>query len=80
MATGAHRALSDTRDRYYADYCFADLSSDVVRAPLSIADEARAIDGVVQAEPRIVKLGRPEIEAWTNLRPCCLSRCRRTTG
>lgn len=62
LGNGAHRALSDTRDRYYTDYRFADLSTDVVRAPLSLVDEIRAIDGVLRAEPRIVKLGRPEME------------------
>lgn len=62
LGDGAHRALSDTRDRYYADHRFADLFSDVVRAPLGLVDAVRAIDGVVQVEARIVKLGRPEIE------------------
>lgn len=61
LGSGAHRALTETRDRHYADYRFADLSSDVVRAPLSLMREVRAIEGVMQAEPRIVKLGRPEI-------------------
>ncbi|MCZ8336380.1 MAG: FtsX-like permease family protein [Rhodobacteraceae bacterium] len=61
LGNGAHRALSDTRDRYYADYRFADLFSDVVRAPLALVDDIRAIDGVIQVEPRIVKLARPEI-------------------
>ena len=62
LGNGAHRALSDTRDLYYADYRFADLFSDVVRAPLSLVDDIRAIDGVLEVEPRIVKLGRPDIE------------------
>lgn len=62
LGSGAHRALTDTRDRYYADYRFADLSTDVVRAPLSLVNTIRAVDGVLQAEPRIIKLGRPEIE------------------
>lgn len=62
LGNGAHRALSDTRDRYYADYGFADLFSDVVRAPLALVEDVYAIDGVLQVEPRIVKLGRPEIE------------------
>jgi putative ABC transport system permease protein len=65
LGNGAHRALSDTRDRYYQDYRFADLSSDVVRAPLALINDIRAIDGVIQADPRIVKLGRPEIEGMT---------------
>lgn len=62
LGNGAHRALSETRDRYYADYRFADLSSDLVRAPVSVLDDIRAIDGVLQVEGRIVKQGRPEIE------------------
>lgn len=62
LGNGAHRALSDTRARYYDDYRFADLSSDVVRAPIALLDEIRALDGVIQAEPRIVKLARPEME------------------
>ena len=61
LGSGAHRALSDTRDRYYTEYRFADLATDVVRAPLSLVDEIRAIEGVIQAEPRIVKLARPEL-------------------
>ncbi|MEN9410174.1 MAG: hypothetical protein RL216_2148 [Pseudomonadota bacterium] len=61
LGNGAHRALSDTRDRYYSEYRFADLFSDVVRAPLSLVDEIRAIDGVIGVEARIVKLARPEI-------------------
>lgn len=62
LGDGAYRALSDTRDRYYADYRYAMLFSDVVRAPLSLVDDIAEIAGVLQVEPRIVKLGRPEIE------------------
>lgn len=61
LGNGAHQALSDTRARYYADYHFANLSSDVVRAPLAIVGDLGAIDGVLQAEARILRLGRPEI-------------------
>lgn len=62
LGNGAHRALTDTRDRYYADYRFADLFSDVVRAPLALVEDIRSIDGVLQVDPRIVKIGRPEID------------------
>lgn len=61
LGNGAHRALSETRDRYYTDYRFADLFSDVVRAPLSLVEDMRRIEGVIRVEARIVKLGRPEI-------------------
>lgn len=62
LGNGAHQALSDTRARYYADYRFADLFSDLVRAPLALVDDIAALDGVLQVDARIVKLGRPEIE------------------
>lgn len=62
LGNGAHRALSDTRDRYYADYHFADTFTDVTRAPLALARDIGAIDGVMTVEARIVKLGRPEID------------------
>jgi len=63
LGTGAYSSLSDTRDRYYADYRFADVFADLTRAPLSLLAEVQAIDGVLQAEARIVKLGQPEIPA-----------------
>lgn len=62
LGNGAQRALEDTRDRYYAEYRFADLFSDVVRAPLALVKDIAAIDGVLQVEARIAKLGRPEID------------------
>lgn len=57
LGNGAYSALSDTRARYYADYRFADVFADVTRAPRALLDEVRAIDGVLAAEARIVKLG-----------------------
>lgn len=62
LGNGAHSALSETRDRYYDEFRFADLFTDVVRAPLTLVKDVFEIDGVLQVEPRIVKLGRPEIE------------------
>ena len=61
LGNGAHSALSDTRARYYDDYRFADVFADVTRAPLALLDDIRAIDGVVAAEGRIVKLGLLEM-------------------
>lgn len=57
LGNGAYSALSDTRARYYDDYRFADVFADVTRAPRTLLDEVRAIDGVLAAEARIVKLG-----------------------
>lgn len=65
LGNGAHEALSDTRARYYADYRFADVFADLTRAPLSLLAEVSALDGVLAAEVRIVKLGRPELPDLT---------------
>ena len=65
LGNGAHAALSDTRARYYADYRFADVFADLTRAPLSLLAEVSALDGVLAAEARIVKLGRPELPDLT---------------
>jgi putative ABC transport system permease protein len=57
LGNGAYSSLSETRARYYDAYRFADVFADVTRAPRSLLDEVRAIDGVLAAEARIVKLG-----------------------
>ncbi|KAA5804500.1 ABC transporter permease [Alkalicaulis satelles] len=46
-------SLSETRAAYYERYRFADLWAPVVRAPLPLAMELRAIDGVASVETRI---------------------------
>lgn len=56
LGNGAFASLSDTRTRYYDSYRFADVFADVTRAPLALLDEVRAIDGVLTAEARVVKL------------------------
>lgn len=61
LGNGAHASLADTRARYYADYRFADIFADLTRAPLSLLAEVQAIDGVLSAEARIVKLGQPDL-------------------
>lgn len=57
LGSGAYASLSETRARYYQDHRFADVFADVTRAPLSLLAEVSALDGVLQAEARIVKLG-----------------------
>ncbi len=47
-------SLQRTRAAYYADYRFADMFAGVTRAPLSIASRIRDIDGVAQADVRVV--------------------------
>lgn len=57
LGNGAYSSLSDTRAHYYEAYRFADVFADVTRAPRALMGEIKAIDGVVEAEARIVKLG-----------------------
>ena len=57
LGNGAYSSLSETRARYYDTYRFADVFADVTRAPRAVMAEIRAIDGVLAAEARIVKLG-----------------------
>lgn len=57
LGNGAYSSLSETRARYYDSYRFADVFADVTRAPRALLGEIRAIDGVLAAEARIVKLG-----------------------
>lgn len=65
LGNGAHRSLTETRALYYAEYRFADVFADVTRAPLALLGDVAAIDGVLEAEARIVKLGRPELPGMT---------------
>lgn len=57
LGNGAYASLYETRARYYEDYRFADVFADVTRAPRALLAEVEAIDGVLAAEARIVKLG-----------------------
>ncbi|WP_216842482.1 ABC transporter permease [Tabrizicola piscis] len=57
LGNGAYASLSETRDRYYDSYRFADVFADVTRAPRALMGEIGDIDGVLAAEARIVKLG-----------------------
>lgn len=66
LGNGAFASLSDTRDRYYIYNRFADVFADVTRAPQALLAEIAAIDGVLAAEGRIVKLGRPELPGMAN--------------
>lgn len=58
----AYRSLKASRDDYYRDYAFADLFSEMKRAPLDIARKIERIPGVLRAEPRIVIDGLIDLE------------------
>jgi putative ABC transport system permease protein len=57
LGNGAYASLFETRARYYEDYRFADIFADVTRAPRALLGEVKDIEGVLDAEARIVKLG-----------------------
>lgn len=61
LGNGAYDSLSQTRARYYAENRFADVFASVTRAPLALFAEVAEIEGVVEAEARIVKLGIPDL-------------------
>lgn len=63
LGNGAYASLSDTRARYYDGYRFADIIADVTRAPMALLEEVRAIDGVLAAEARVVRLGLLDLPA-----------------
>jgi putative ABC transport system permease protein len=47
-------SLERSQDKYYRQYRFADVFAQVKRAPLSLADEIAALEGVQQVQTRIV--------------------------
>lgn len=57
LANGAYHSLEETRAAFYDRHRFADLFATLTRAPLSLIDRIREIDGVAAAEGRIAKLG-----------------------
>jgi putative ABC transport system permease protein len=61
LGIGAHDSLFQTRERYYIDNRFADIFATVTRAPLHIARDIAAIDGVRTVETRIVKLALADV-------------------
>jgi putative ABC transport system permease protein len=61
LGNGAYSSLTETRARYYDTSRFADVFADVTRAPRALLADIKAIDGVLDAEARIVKLARPDL-------------------
>lgn len=61
MTFGAMVSLRDTRDRYYERYRFADVFSQLRRAPLQVAARIGAIPGVAEWETRITRYAALDI-------------------
>jgi putative ABC transport system permease protein len=62
LGNGAYASLFETRARYYEENRFADVFADVIRAPKALLGEVAKIEGVMDAEARIVKLGLLDIQ------------------
>jgi putative ABC transport system permease protein len=62
LGNGAYSSLHETRARYYEENRFADVFADLTRAPRALLAEVRDIEGVLDAEARIVRLGLLDIE------------------
>jgi putative ABC transport system permease protein len=50
----AYASLQLTQQRYYDQFRFADVFASLVRAPLSLADDLRAVPGVAALDARVV--------------------------
>jgi putative ABC transport system permease protein len=62
LGNGAYASLHETRARYYEENRFADVFADVTRAPRTILADIEEIEGVLDAEARIVKLGLLDLD------------------
>jgi len=61
LMTASYGELHDSLDRYYREYRFGDLLVQVRRAPASVVDVIRGIDGVAAAEGRLMFDARMEV-------------------
>ena len=64
MSLSAMQAITDTAEAYYERYRFANVFASAKRAPLELAREIAAIDGVQTAIPRIVKFATVDVEGF----------------
>src|SRR5687767_11020962 len=66
MATSTLESLLLTRDRFYADYGFADVWAGAKRAPEGLAARIAALDGVQTVETRIVAPANLSLEGFAD--------------
>lgn len=64
LGVGATRALTDTRDAYYATNRFADVFATVTRAPRSLEPAIAAIDGVLAVDLGIRRLAVFDVDGF----------------
>ncbi|HET6603051.1 MAG TPA: FtsX-like permease family protein [Xanthomonadaceae bacterium] len=66
MSQSTYESLEGTRDRFYRDYAMADVWAAVKRAPESVVQRARGIQGVRLVESRLVAAGNLEVEGFAD--------------
>ncbi len=54
MSLNMLHSLQDSKDAYYERNRFAEVFASVKRAPISLVEQVRAIEGIDQVDPRIV--------------------------
>ena len=64
MSVSTLHALSDTRDRYYSEYAFADVFATLTRAPRTQAIRIAEIAGVDVADARVVASAQIDVEGF----------------
>ncbi len=65
MSLSAMQAIHDTAEAYYERYRMADVFATLKRAPLALAREIEAVDGIQTAAPRIVKFATVDVEGFS---------------
>ena len=64
MSLSAMQAITDTAQAYYERYRFADVFVSAKRAPLQLAREIEALDGVQSVEARIVRYASVDVAGF----------------
>ncbi|HMM47563.1 MAG TPA: FtsX-like permease family protein [Thiobacillaceae bacterium] len=66
MSLSTYDSLAGTRDRFYAEYRFADVFAGLKRAPEPVAERLAAIPGVEVLETRVRAGVKLEVEGFTD--------------
>lgn len=66
MSLSTYQSLLSTRDNYYQQYQFADLFSNIKRAPLSLVNRIAEIPGIATIEPRVIAQVNVEVPGFTD--------------
>ena len=64
MSVSTLHALSETRDRYYAEYAFADVFASLTRAPRAVAMRIAEIPGVEVVDARVTAAAQVDVAGF----------------